>query len=408
MADAVVPTGTRRHWFVDKLLMGLTPREYLRGLLTPFNVVAFLILAAGIPVVVYRFTHGLGAVTNLSQSHPWGIWIGFDMLGGVALAAGGYTLAAAVYIFGLRQYRPVLRAAVLTGFLGYILAILGLLCDLGQPWRLPFPIVYQHGTMSVMFEVAWCITLYSLVLAFEFAPAFFEWLGVKNVRAWLDRFMIAAVVFGVLLSTLHQSSLGALFLTAPHKLHPLWYSQYIPVFFFVSSIVAGLAMVIVESGLTHRLFKDRLDPTRHVDMKAITLGLAKAASLVLFAYFFLKLQGIAMANNWHLLATPYGYWFLLELLGFVLLPCLLFAYAVRTGDAGLARRTAVVAVVGVLLNRLNVAIIAFNWNGAERYFPSAMELLTTVTIVTIGVLTFRWIVNRMPVLSPDREYGRAH
>jgi Ni/Fe-hydrogenase subunit HybB-like protein len=330
------------------------------------------------------------------------------MLGGVALAAGGYTVAAAVYLFGLREYRPVLRAAVLTGFLGYILAVLGLMCDLGQPWRLPFPLFFSHGTTSVMFEVAWCISLYSLVLALEFAPAVFEWLGWRNIRAWLNRIMIGAVIFGVLLSTLHQSSLGALFLTAPHKIPPLWYSPFIPIFFFVSSIVAGLAMVIAESSLSHRLFRDRLDPRRHVDLDGITLGLGKAASVVLFVYFFLKVQGVAEGGHWALLATPYGHWFLVEMLGFVLLPCLLFAHGVRSANARLVRGTAVVAVLGVVLNRLNVSIVAYNWNAAERYVPSALEILTSLTIITIGILVFRWIVNRMPVLDEHPDYRGSH
>jgi Ni/Fe-hydrogenase subunit HybB-like protein len=401
---AITPSG----WMTEKLLLGLPPREYMRGLLTPFNVIAAAILLAGVPAIAYRFAYGLGAATNLTQATPWGLWIGLDMLGGVALAAGGYTVAAAVYLFGLREYRPVLRAAVLTGFLGYILAVLGLMCDLGQPWRLPFPLFFSHGTTSVMFEVAWCISLYSLVLALEFAPAVFEWLGWRNIRAWLNRIMIGAVIFGVLLSTLHQSSLGALFLTAPHKIHPLWYSPFIPIFFFVSSIVAGLAMVIAESSLSHRLFRDRLDPRRHVDLDGITLGLGKAASVVLFVYFFLKVQGVAEGGHWALLATPYGHWFLVEMLGFVLLPCLLFAHGVRSANARLVRGTAVVAVLGVVLNRLNVSIVAYNWNAAERYVPSALEILTSLTIITIGILVFRWIVNRMPVLDEHPDYRGSH
>jgi Ni/Fe-hydrogenase subunit HybB-like protein len=408
MDSAVDRAITSSGWMTEKLLLGLPPREYVRGLLTPFNVIAAAILLAGVPAIAYRFAYGLGAATNLTQATPWGLWIGLDMLGGVALAAGGYTVAAAVYLFGLREYRPVLRAAVLTGFLGYILAVLGLMCDLGQPWRLPFPLFFSHGTTSVMFEVAWCISLYSLVLALEFAPAVFEWLGWRNIRAWLNRIMIGAVIFGVLLSTLHQSSLGALFLTAPHKIHPLWYSPFIPIFFFVSSIVAGLAMVIAESSLSHRLFRDRLDPRRHVDLDGITLGLGKAASVVLFVYFFLKVQGVAEGGHWALLATPYGHWFLVEMLGFVLLPCLLFAHGVRSANARLVRGTAVVAVLGVVLNRLNVSIVAYNWNAAERYVPSALEILTSLTIITIGILVFRWIVNRMPVLDEHPDYRGSH
>jgi Ni/Fe-hydrogenase subunit HybB-like protein len=180
------------------------------------------------------------------------------VLSGVALAAGGYTMAAAVYILGLEKYRPVVRPAILTGFLGYLFVVIGLLVDLGSPWRLPVPIFISHGTLSVMFEVAWCVALYSTVLAFEFLPPFFEWLGWSKARAKVIGMALPATVAGVMLSTLHQSSLGALFLLAPDKMHPLWYSSYIPVFFFVSSIVAGLSMVMVESALSHRAFRDQL------------------------------------------------------------------------------------------------------------------------------------------------------
>ena len=358
----------------------------------------------GLPVIGYRFLHGLGAVTNLSQTHPWGICIGFDVLCGVALAAGSYTLAGAVYVLGLKQYYPVLRPAVLTGFLGYLFVELGLLVDLGRPWRLPYPIFYSQGVTSVMFEVAVCVMLYFTVQFLELSPVLFEWLGWKRARRGAHKMTIGLVVFGVSLSTLHQSSLGALFLLAPGKLHPLWYSPFIPLYFFVSSIFAGLSMVILVCTLSHRLFRHRLDPSRHVNLDALILGLAKAASIVLFSYFFMKLLGVADGGHWALLATGMGAWFLVELCGFVLLPCFLFTYAVRSRNVRLARATAALTVIGIVTNRLNVAVIAFNWNAAVRYVPSACEILTTVTTMTIGVLLFRWIVNRMPVLSEHPDY----
>jgi Ni/Fe-hydrogenase subunit HybB-like protein len=293
----------------------------------------------------------------------------------------------------------VLRPAILTGFLGYFFVVVGLMVDLGQPWRLPYPVVYSWGVTSVMFEVAWCVFLYLTVLALEFSPACFEWLG---------RLTLGLTVFGVVLSMLHQSSLGALFLMAPTKLHPLWYSPFIPLHFLVSSVAAGLGMVIVESMLSHRLFRDRVEAGRAVDLDAIALGLGKAAAVVLFSYFFLKLLAIAEGGHWRLLPTPMGRWFLVELLGFALLPSLLFAHGVRARRAPLVRVAAVVTVVGVVLNRLNVALIALNWNAADRYLPSWMEVLTTVTIVTLGLLAFRFIVNRMPVLGEHPEYRGAH
>jgi Ni/Fe-hydrogenase subunit HybB-like protein len=382
-----------------RLFLGSSFKEYVRGLMTPWDAVIAVILAVGIPVLIYRFAFGLGAATNLSQATPWGLWIGFDMLCGVALAAGGYTLAAAVYMFGLREFKPVVRAAILTGFLGYVFAVIGLLCDLGQPWRIPYPLVYSWGTTSVMFEVGWCVALYTTVLALEFIPAFFEWMGWKVPLRAIHRIELGAIVLGIVLSTLHQSSLGSLFLMAPGKIHPLWYSPYIPVFFFVSSIAAGLAMVIFESGISHRLFHDRTDPTRPVDMDKIALGLARGAAIVLFAYVFLRLQGLADGESWPMLRTGWGAWWLLEVAGFALLPSLMFAYGARHGNVRIVRVAAIVAVLGVVLNRVNVSIVAFNWKHPFQYVPSWMEIVGSVTIVTMGVVTFRWIVNRMPVLS---------
>ena len=391
-------------WVRDKLLMGMTLGRYLRSLATPFDAVAALILLVGVPVIIYRFTFGLGAVTNLSQANPWGLWIGLDVLSGVALAAGGFTLASVVYIFGLKQYHAVVRPAILTGFLGYLFVVVGLVVDLGRPWKLPVPLVYSWGTGSVMFEVAWCVCLYLIVLALEFSPALFEWLGLRKLREWIVGLTIGLTVFGVMLSTLHQSSLGALFLLAPHRLHPLWYTPFVPIHFFVSAIIAGLSMVIVESGLSHRIFRNQIDRSAHVDLDGITLGLGKAASVVLFAYFFLRIQALADSGAWSLLNTSYGYWYLVEVVGFVLLPCFLLARAARQGNVALVRAGAAVAVAGVVLNRLNVSVVAMNWNAGVRYVPSWMEVVTSMAVITIGVLTFRFIVNRMPVLHQHPAY----
>lgn len=381
-----------------------------KKLLTPFNVVAGLILLAGLPVTAYRFYYGLGAVTNLSGVNPWGLWIGFDVLTGVALAAGGYTIASTVYIFGLKQYYPILRPAVLTGFLGYFFVVVGLIYDLGRPWRLPYPMVYSYGVTSVMFLIAWHVALYLTCQFVEFCPAIFEWLGWRKFQSLTMKMAIGATAFGVILSTLHQSALGALFLLAPSKVHPLWYSPFIPVFFFVSSIAAGLSMVIVESMLSHRVFHDQFNPERPVDLDGLQLGLARAAAVVLFTYFALKWVGVADSLSWSYLKTSYGYWFLVEMFGFVLLPCILFSWSVQTRNVLLVRIAAVIAVLGIVLNRLTVSIIAFNWHlpSAERYFPHWMELIITITIVTIGILTFRWIVERMPVLHEHPDYPWEH
>jgi Ni/Fe-hydrogenase subunit HybB-like protein len=401
-------TTAARPWVQDKLLMGLSTRDYARSLVTPGNAVAALILAVGLPLIVYRFIFGLGAVSNLSQTTPWGLWVGLDVLSGVALAGGGFTLATAVYIFGLRDYHALVRPALLTAFLGYVFVVIGLSVDLGRPWKLPVPLVWSYGTTSVMFEVSWCVALYTVVLFVEFLPACFEWLDWSRARHWAVRLTLPATIGGVMLSTLHQSSLGAMFLMAPTKLHPLWYSPFIPIFFFISAIIAGLSMVIVEGALSHRVFRDQVDPQQHVDLDRMQLGLARAAAVVLFCYFFLRLQGLADGGHWSLLGTPYGAWFLVEVIGFVLVPSWLFAHGARTGNVTLVRWTAAATVFGIVLNRLNVSVIAFNWNAAERYVPTWMEWWTSLTVITIGVLVFRWIVNRMPILFEHPRYRDQH
>ncbi len=395
-------------WFADRILLGYTPAAYVRSLVTPLNGLVALILVTGIPIMVYRFMYGLASTTNLSQTSPWGLWIGFDMLSGIALAAGGYTVATAVYIFRLEKYHAVVRPAVLTGFLGYLFAVLGLMLDLGSPWRLPVPIVYSFGTLSVMFEVAWCISVYLTVLAFEFTPPVFEWLDWPRARRFSIAMTIPLTVAGLMLSTMHQSSLGALFLIAKDKMHPLWYSPYIPLFFFISSIAAGMCMVIVESSLSHRAFRDQLDPARHVDLDGIALGLGKGAAIVLFSYFFLRLEGFLSSGRWDLLNTSYGYWFLFEVLGFVLAPALMLAWAVRRRNATAVRALAAWVVLGIVVYRLDVSIVAINWSRPVAYYPSWQEILASLTLVTLGIQMFRWIVNRMPVLREHPAFAASH
>jgi Ni/Fe-hydrogenase subunit HybB-like protein len=228
-------------------------------LLTPFNMVAGLILLVGSVITVLRFTGGLGAVSNLSDYNPWGLWIGFDLLVGVALAAGGFVTSAACYIFGLKRYHSAVRPAILTAFLGYALVVFALHYDVGRPWRLPYPFIVQPGTTSLLFEVGACVALYLTVLFIEYTPAALEWLGLKRARSIVVKLTLLLTIFGVVLSTLHQSSLGALYLIAPSKLHPLWYSGYLPVYFFISAIIAGLSMVIFEGSLAHKHFHDKMD-----------------------------------------------------------------------------------------------------------------------------------------------------
>jgi Ni/Fe-hydrogenase subunit HybB-like protein len=381
-----------------------------KTLFTPFNVVAGFIIIIGIVITILRFTGGLAAVTNLSDNNPWGLWIGFDLLVGVALAAGGYVTSAAVYLFGMKKYHSAVRPAVLTGFLGYALVVFALHYDVGRPWRLPYPFIIQSGTTSLLFEVGACVALYLTVLFLEFTPAPLEWLGLKKVRELVVKMTLVLTIFGVVLSTLHQSSLGALFLIAPSKLHPLWYSPYLPVYFFISSIIAGLSMVIFESTLSHHYFADKMDEAHLSENEGVTLGFAKAASFVLAGYFIIKIIGISFSDNWYLLGTSYGIWFLVEILGFVALPSFLYAVGVRDKNLKLIKWTSLLAVLGIILNRLNVSLIAFNWHlpSSERYFPHWMEIAISLFIVTVGIVVFRFIVTRMPIFYGHPDYKDSH
>jgi Ni/Fe-hydrogenase subunit HybB-like protein len=401
------PTATVAHapsFIREKLLLGMAPTEYLRSLVTPFNVFAAFVIAVGAPLLVYRFWAGLGATTNLNQSYPWGLWIGFDMMTGIVLAAGGFTLGASVQLLGLKDFHAIERPAILTAFIGYMMAVVGLLADLGRPWNIVMAL-FHYGSASALFEVAWCVMCYSSVLLLEFTVPFFEWLGWRRLHAAMKKALLALTVLSVMFSTMHQSALGSLFLLAPTKLHPLWYTPFIFIFFFISAILAGISMVIVETSLSHRAFARRLEGRAHVDVDKLLLGLGKAGAIVSFAYFFLKVQGVIDGHAWGYLLSGYGALFLFETVGLVLVPSLLFAYGARNGVVKAVKIAGALQVLGIVVNRLNVSILAFNWQNPTRYVPSWMELVVSLTLVVVGVVAFRWICNRMPILWEDPAFS---
>jgi Ni/Fe-hydrogenase subunit HybB-like protein len=403
MSSTALTAHPRSEWFREKILLGMDLRTYLRSIATPLNAVPALLIGLAAVILVYRFAAGLGASTHLSQAQPWGLWIGFDMMSGIVLAAGGFTLGSAVHLFGMHEYHPIVRPAILTAFLGYVLAVIGLMADLGKPWNF-YNMLITPGSTSALFEVACCVLLYTSVLLLEFLVPVFEWLGWRSVHERLEKAMLALTVLSVVFSTMHQSALGSLFLIAPAKLHPLWYSPYIFIFFFISAICAGISMVIVEGSLTHRIFQHRITG-RHADMDKLQIGLGKAAAIALFAYFFLKMQGVAEGEHWELLFTGWGAWFLLEIVGFVLVPSLLYGYGARYKKIKFVRVAAVLTVIGIVLNRLNVSVIAYNFDKPNHYVPSWMELAVSVGLVAAGVVAFRWIANRMPIMSEDPKFA---
>jgi Ni/Fe-hydrogenase subunit HybB-like protein len=242
----------------------------------------------------------------------------------------------------------------------------------------------------------------------EFSPAIAEWLGARRIRKILSGMTVAAVIFGITLSMLHQSGLGALYLMAKEKIHPLWYSEFIPILFFVSSIFAGLSMVIFEGSISHKVFSDQISEKNHRAHNGIVHSLSKICAGTLFVYFFLQLLVFIHDKNWGYLNTPMGYWFLLEMTGFVLLPMFLFFQSYRTANIKLIRVAALLTILGVILNRLNVTVIGFRWDMPVRYVPSWMELVVTLTVLFTEIWIFRWVINRMPVLRDSPAWAREN
>ena len=374
---------------------------------TLFNIISVPVMLLGIALIIYRFIKGLASITNLSQDFPWGIWIGFDVMTGVAFAGGAYVLCFMVYVLRVEKYHAIVRATVLNGFLAYVFYAGALLLDLGRPWNIINPIIgNKFGLSSVLFLVAWHFLLYMIAEFVEISPAFAEWLGFKRVRTILNSLTLGAVIFGITLSTLHQSGLGALFLMAKAKIHPLWYSEFIPVLFFVSSIFAGLSMVIFEGTISHRVFGDQLDEEHLRSYDNIVIGLGRICAGAMFVYFFLKVLIFIHGKHWLILNTPMGYWYLTEVIGLVLIPCFMFLQAVRNRNLMLIRWAAVLTMLGIIINRLNISVIAFKWYAPVHYYPAFGEIVTTLTVVFAEIWVFRWIVNRMPILREAPEWAR--
>ena len=370
---------------------------------TPFNMITIPIILLGMVILVIRFSKGLGAVTNLSQEFPWGFWIGFDVITGVALAGGAYVITFIVYVMRVEKYHPVANVTVLNGFLAYVFYAGALVLDLGRPWNIINPIIgNSFGFNSVMFLVAWHFLLYMAAEFLEFSPVVAEWLGWKKIKKWLSAITLGAVIFGITLSTLHQSGLGALFLMAKAKIHPLWYSEFIPILFFVSSIFAGLSMVIMEGTISHRVLKDHIDPDHHDSHDEIIIGLAKFATVAVFVYYFFKLLTFLHNKQWDMLNDFWGFWYILEVVGFVLIPGCMFAFGVKNRNINIIRAGSILAILGVILNRLNVSIIAFKWDAPMKYYPSWQEIVVTLMIISIEIWVFRWVVSRMPVMRKSR------
>jgi Ni/Fe-hydrogenase subunit HybB-like protein len=378
-----------------------------RPFFTPFNVISVPVILLAIVLLVIRFAKGLGSITNLSQDFPWGIWIGFDVMTGVAFAGGAYVLTFLVYILKAEKHHPIIRATVLNGFLAYVFYAGALLLDLGRPWNVVNPIIgNSFGVSSVLFLVAWHFLLYMIAEFIEFSPAIAEWLGWKRVRRIMHSLTLGAVIFGITLSTLHQSGLGALFMMAKNKIHPLWYTEFIPVLFFVSSIFAGLSMVIFEGSISHKVFHHRLGKAQRTSQNSILVGLGRICAGAMFVYFFLKVLVLVHGKHWDLLNTGWGLWYLVEVVGLVALPGWMFFVGVRRRAVNWIRVASILTLIGIILNRLNISVIAYNWDAPIHYVPSWQEIEITFAVIFAEIWVFRWVINRMPVLSDPPPWAR--
>jgi Ni/Fe-hydrogenase subunit HybB-like protein len=364
--------------------------------------IAVVLIGLGAVAGIQRYALGLGATTNLSDTFPWGLWIGFDILVGVGLAAGGFSIAAAVYLFNLEKYRAILRPTILTAFLGYLLVIAGLLVDLGKPWAIWHAIIYWNPS-SVMFEVAWCVMLYTTVLALEFSPVVLERFKLHTPLKIIKAITIPLVVVGVILSTLHQSSLGSLFLIIPGRMHPLWYSNVIPFLFLISCVAAGLAMTIVESQLSARAFR------REIELPLLS-DLARVIVVVLALYFTVRIQDLlnrgALSSAFEPTYQSLMFWSEISL-GVVLPFSALLFKSVRESASGLFW-SSVLVLLGFVAHRLNTAITSMEHWPDRVYIPSWQELSVTMGLAAAGFVVFSLAVRYFRVFAePEGHQGKT-
>ena len=362
------------------------------GFWSVFSGVLIVILAG---IAYIRYTQGLGAVTHLSDTFPWGLWIGFDLLCGVGLAAGGFAVTATVHILHLKDFKPIVRPTVLTAFLGYLLVITALLLDLGRPWNIWHPII-MWNPHSVMFEVGWCVMLYTTVLSLEFAPMVIEPFRERFKLGWMLKVLKTVtpvlVILGVILSTLHQSSLGSLFLILPEKMHPLWYTPMLPVLFFVSALAAGIAMMVVESWFSKRAFGKAIETH-------LLSRLSRVSVVVLAIYFVLRLRDLASRDA---LSTIFplsrvSAMFLVEVGLGVLVPMVLLAFErFRRSPKRLAVVQGLV-VLGFIFHRLNVSITSVEAATGRSYIPSIPEFFVSAGLVAVGMTIFVLACRYLPV-----------
>ncbi len=390
-----------RSWtLMEKIFLGLTPRQYMsQAVSNPLNWIFAIILIIGIPIIIGRYIFGLSWAIGDPYDNAWGLFLGFGLFGMVPLSSSGFQLGTAVEVFGRHDLEPIERLGLLNGLLGYFFAVIFLLCDLGQPWRLIYPMFVSWGPEAVLFLVAWHVATYLSVQVAEVSTSFFEWMGWPAGRTMIKKMALGLAVAGIILSTLHQGALGALSTYAPGKVHPLWYSAaYQWLYFFVSSLPGGLCMVIVVSTIVIKTMAWRCDDTFKNSLPKLQIALAKGASMGLLTYFIIRMIGIAHDNKWAYIFTGWGAWWLFEMFFGVILSLILLTAGVRTKNLTLIRVGAWTTILGVVLHRLNVYMITFNWQQGHVHVPPVREIIIAVTVYSIYIMVYRAILYRWPIL----------
>ena len=373
-------------------------------ILTRFFKVCLAVFAMCILVLAWRFVVGLGPTTGMNDGFPWGIWIAFDVVIGTALACGGFSVAILCYAFNNGKYHPLIRPAVLTSALGYSLAGASVIVDLGRYWNVwRIPLLWNWNRNSVLLEVAICIMTYVVVLWIELSPAFLEvWekqekfpllcRAARRVHGWLNRYLIAILALGILLPTMHQSSLGSLMLIMVSKLHKLWHTPLLPVLFLSTAILMGYAAVIFESALADEVF----DRPRETKLLASMSGIMV---IVLFFFLGLRLVDLALRGRLGLIARLdfYSVMFLLEMALF-LAPALLLLSAKRRSNPGIELISAILMMLAGSLYRFDTFLVGFNPGPGWSYFPTIPEMTVTVGFVAFEVLAYLFIVKQFPIL----------
>jgi Ni/Fe-hydrogenase subunit HybB-like protein len=385
----------------------VTVHSRLRLNFSPLVWALLVFMALAGLLALYRYAFGVGAISNLSNSYPWGFWVSFDLFTGIAISSGAFIIAAIIYIFELKEFKPMLRAVLLTALFGYIMEAMALMIELGHPERIWYFFIYQNWTSFLLF-IGLYVMAYIGIMTLEFSPAIFERLGWNKPRDFFNKAMKPMVIIGVVISILHQGSLGALMLIQPTKLFPLWWTPILPVLYFVSAIAIGLGMTIFESSLSSRYFKRGLEI--HLLSKLASIIPYVLGTYLLIRFFELFYSGDAQyLFNSGMMSVL----FWTEIILGVLFPMIWFAFKRnRQSPSGLFIG-AVVLLLGMILNRFNVSWFAVkhanpitympSFMGPATYYPSWSEIAVSIGIFSFGILAFGLAVTYLPVFEPEEH-----